>query len=330
VAGVVARALEPRIARRRPAQPLVVQEFHHVANLRGERADLVGRDEVAELLEVGATSGRVRHDDVRVGERAKVSFGERSRGVETPVVRREGSAADLCAGDDHTPAVASQHADRRAVHSSEPPILDAPAQQRDGPAHLARRLRHARQAAEHLRGRRQRSDASGGKTREWPQGGRERNLLPRQRDIEPSIAKPRPARSQGFDLSARSLDHPAERHVRRAHVLARAAREAEVHEARERLVGVGQPLGDRTHRRDPAPGGRRLFAGDPVGGAVGQAQPARDAGGQVLVGRRVEREPPPGFVIRVPADEPDAGRHVAAQDDVQGRLHQVILADAIR
>jgi hypothetical protein len=49
---------------------------------------------------------------------------------------------------------------------------------------------------------------------------------------------------------------------------------------------------------------------------VGQAQPARDAGGQVLVGRRVEREPPPGFAIRVPADEPDAGRHLAAEDEI--------------
>ena len=141
VAGVVVRdALEPRIARRRPTQPLPVQELHHVANLRGERADLVGRDEVAELLEMGATSGRVRHDDVRVGERAQVSFGERARGVETPVVRREGSAADLCAGDDHTPTVASQHADRRAVHPSEPAILDAPAQR-------ARRFRAPRPPA---------------------------------------------------------------------------------------------------------------------------------------------------------------------------------------
>ena len=94
------RPARTRNARRRPTQPFLVQELHHVANLRGERADLVGRDEVAELLEVGATSGRVRHDDVRVGERAQVAFGERARGVETPVVRRERSAADLSAGDD--------------------------------------------------------------------------------------------------------------------------------------------------------------------------------------------------------------------------------------
>jgi hypothetical protein len=46
---------------------------------------------------------------------------------------------------------------------------------------------------------------------------------------------------------------------------------------------------------------------------VGQAQPARDAGRQVRVGRRVDREPPPRSEVGHRSDEPHPVGHLAAE-----------------
>ena len=90
---------------------------------------------------------------------------------------------------------------------------------------------------------------------------------------------------------SRGFHHATERHVRRADVLAGAADEASIHERRERVVDLGPAVGDRAHRGDPASGRRRFVAGEPVGGAVGQAQAARDAGVEVGVDRVVGADP---------------------------------------
>ena len=257
VARVVVRdARESGSAPRRPCEPLIVQELHHVAHLRRERASLVGRDQVAELLQVCAASRRVRHHDVDTGERTEVPLGERSRGVEAPVVRGERATTCLGTRHLHPPPVPGQDTDRGAVHLAEPSILHAAAQQRDGSPTLTGRLRHAGEAAEQL----------GSFRSEGPDPFREREardrlyrrgepqqLLPRERDVEPEpTQEPGPSRPERLHLDARALDHPAERHVRGTDVLARPARETQVHEARERLVGLRESLGHRTHRRDPA------------------------------------------------------------------------------
>ena len=151
--------------------------------------------------------------------------------------------------------------------------------------------------------------------------GEPQQLLPRERDVEPEPPEePRPPRPQRLDLDARAFDHPSERHVRRTDVLAGPARETQIHEARERLVGFGPALGHRTHRRDPATGRRRLLAGHAVGGAVRQAQPARNACCQVRVGRSVEREPPPRSEFGRRTDEPHPVGHLAAERDAAVRL----------
>jgi hypothetical protein len=145
VARVVVRdAPVPGPAAGRPCEPLVVQELHHVAHLRRERASLVGRDQVAELLQVRAASRRVRHHDVDAGERTEVPLGEPSRGVQAPVVRGQRAAACLGTRHHHPPPVPGQDTDRGAVHFAEPSILHAAAQQRDGSPALTGRLRHAR------------------------------------------------------------------------------------------------------------------------------------------------------------------------------------------
>ena len=51
-----------------------------------------------------------------------------------------------------------------------------------------------------------------------------------------------------------------------------------------------------------------------------QAQPARHAGRQVRVGRRVEREPPPRSEVGRRSDEPHPVGHLAAERDAAVRL----------
>ncbi len=151
---------------------------------------------------------------------------------------------DLRARDDHAPPVPRQHPDRREVHPAEPSILHAAAQQRDGPALLADGRRFAREAAEQrgtLRGERADAFREREARERLHRRGEPQQLLPRQRDVEPEPPEePRPSRPQRLHLDACTLDHPSERHVRRTDVLARAAGEAEIHEARERLVGFGR------------------------------------------------------------------------------------------
>ena len=231
---------------------------------------------------------------------------------------------DLRSGDDHAPPVPRQHPDRREVHPAEPSILHAAAQQRDGPALLADGRRLAGEAAEQrgpFRGERADAFREREARERLHRRGEPQQLLPRERDVEPEPPEePRPSRPQRLDLDARAFDHPSERHVRGTDVLAGPARETQIHEARERLVGFGPALGHRTHRRDPATGRRRLLAGHAVGGAVRQAQPARHACCQVRVGRRVEREPPPRSEFGRRSDEPHPVGHLAAERDAAVRL----------
>ncbi len=66
---------------------------------------------------------------------------------------------------------------------------------------------------------------------------------------------------------------------------------------------------------------------------MGQAQPAGDAGGQVLVGRRVEREPPRGLAPGRRADETNPlghlrSEHAARRKDFIGRRHMPMVSPA--
>ena len=79
-------------------------------------------------------------------------------------------------------------------------------------------------------------------------------------------------------------------HRRRARRLARPALHTGLHEPGEGGVD-GRALIDSPHGRDPPPGRQALLAGHPVGRAVGQAQPAGHAGGQIV---GVDAERPPG------------------------------------
>ncbi len=94
--------------RRRLDQAEVGQERHQVVD--GERRAL---DELAVVLHVRAASGGVHDHVIDAGERARVATREPAGRVEASVVRRERSAAALLTGNDHAPAVAGEHADRR-------------------------------------------------------------------------------------------------------------------------------------------------------------------------------------------------------------------------
>ena len=135
-------------------------------------------------------------------------------------------------------------------------------------------------------------------------GPKERGM--RQHDVQSEPPEePRAAGAERFHLDARALHHPAERHVRRADVLACTAHQAQVHEPGERVVDDGRALGDRPHGRDPSARRRRLLAGQPVRRTVGEAQATRDTRGQVGIGRRIGADPS-GLRARLRPDEPES------------------------
>src|SRR5262249_58024704 len=79
------------------------------------------------------------------------------------------------------------------------------------------------------------------------------------------------------------LDQPAERDTRRAGRLAAPALHARLQRPDERGVRFGAVPLDLAHGGHPAPGRQGLLARDPVGRAVGQAEAAGHAGGELVV-----------------------------------------------
>ncbi len=182
----------------------------------------------------------------------------------------------------------------------EPPVLCASGEQCRRPLHLDTRrwFRHTRETSERVAvPGDQVADVAGQEGASERLEGRRR---PDERRMGEHPVEPEPPnqartpRSRRLHLLACGLHHPAERDVRRTHVLARPTHEAGVHQFGEPAVGFGGRLVDRSHRGDPSPGGLLLLAGQSVGGAVGEAETARDAGGEVGVGRRVASASPCG------------------------------------
>ena len=109
------------------------------------------------------------------------------------------------------------------------------------------------------------------------------------------------------ERGARRFDQAAEGHARRARRLAPPALDARLDRVDERVVGgEARPL-HLAHGGHPAAGRQRLLARHPVRGAVGQAQPAGDAGGQVVVGDAEVHQPAPPRRERVAAGGQAAG-----------------------
>ena len=224
--------------------------------------------------------GGVHDHVIDAGERARVATREPAGRVESSVVRRERSAAALLTGHDHAPAVAGQHADRGAVDLVEPPVLHAPGEHGDGSADLdtGRRVRGPRQPGERRRAlRRERAHAA---RQERPGDRLEERRGPQQRgmgehDVQPEPPQePRAPGPERFHLHARVLHHPAERHVRRTDVLARATHQAQVHE-RSRTCRRPRPFPRRpnawrrsVHEATPTP--RRSAGTSGSGGGTGR------------------------------------------------------------
>jgi hypothetical protein len=296
-------ALEARVRGGR-LDALVVEELHQVADLGPERAGLVGLEQVAGLLHVGAATGGVHDDRVGLGERAEVAPNS---------LRAVSSAPDAWSApqhvwpfrDDDAPAVAREHPDRRSVHRAEPPILHAAGEDRPVPrasplGSVTRGTWRPRVAlGTRASVRRDRNAEPSGWT-----SPRLTRTQPRQRDLEAEPPHEPPLPPLRLDLDAGRLHQPAERHVRGACLLAGAAHEAEVHEGRERGAGLRSALGDGAHRGDPASRRRGLLAGHHVRRAVRQAEPARDARVETG-GRRRVAGPPVRGDAELCAEEPD-------------------------
>ena len=115
---------------------------------------------------------------------------------------------------------------------------------------------------------------------------------------------------------ARALHEVAERHARRAGDLAAAALHAGLHRAPERVVDRRAVELDRAHGGDAPARRRGLEAGDAVGRAVRQAEPARDARDQLLL---VDREHVTGRLAMLDVDGSVIHRRSHRRPDRQPR-----------
>ena len=250
--------------------------------------ELRARAQLAVGLHVRRAAGGVHDDDVGAGERVPGARREATRHAEPPVVRSERAAARL--GPRHL-ARASRCRSARGSWRGSPGGTSGPARTPSSRATVPRAStsgrRLARARAVVRRAGRSRQELPRARRQERPGDRLQRGGGPDERrvgehPVEPQPAdEPRPARPLRLDLFARGLHHPAERHVRRADVLARAAHQAQVHEPLEGRVRRRDAVLHGAHRRDPPARRRRLLAGQPVGRAVRQAEPARDAAVEV-------------------------------------------------
>ena len=246
------------------------------------------------------------------------SGGQSPRDGQPAVMGGEGAAARLATRHRDAPARLCQHADRREVHLVEPAVLHAARQQRDGAAHrdTGGRRGHLRQPCERraAAGQHRPDAARQHRTDDRLQHRRQpdhRRVRQQPVESEP-VCEPRAASACGLDLLARRLHHAAEGDVRRTDVLAGATHEAAVHEVRERRLDL-RARRHRSHGGDPSSRRGRFLAGQPVGRAVRQAEPARDACRQIVGGGGVSAGTPPGCAERRRPEEAGALGQVGAE-----------------
>ena len=196
-------------------------------------------------------------------------------------VQRAAAVAAL-AGQRDAVSRAAEHPDDRGVDRALPRIHHAAGEQ----PHVIAGGLERRESKGQLRDAEARRDAlrnEMGPLRdgEHPRPGQHEAVTPERLHAEPLPPRCEPTR--GGERVARPLHQPPEGHARRARRLAPAALHAGVHEADERVVGLGALPVDLAHRRDPAARRRRLLSRHPVGRAVREAEPARHAGGELVV-----------------------------------------------
>ena len=256
-------------------------------------------DELGVRAHVRAAARRVHDDVVDAGEGPRVAAGEAAGGVEPSVVRLQRSAAALGPGHRDPPPGAGEHADRREVHLVEPAILHAARRARDRAAR-PRRPRAARSRG----GSRANGDACRGIDRpdapghERPghrleRGDEPDQRRPRKHDVEPdpSDAGARPRQRRGsISVRARSIMRPNGTCDGQTSSHARQTRQRSMNEANVSSTSAMPSATARIAAIRPR-GDADLLAGQPVRRTVRQAQPARDAGVEVDVGRMIGAEP---------------------------------------
>ncbi len=112
-----------------------------------------------------------------------------------------------------------------------------------------------------------------------------------------------PAQQQGAEAAGRAgglrrhlgtgpLHGATERHQAGAHRLTGPALEAEPDDVAEAVVDLEDALGHGAHRHQATAGRGSVEPGEPVGGTVGKAQAALDAGAEFCLGGMELRHPP--------------------------------------
>ena len=262
-------------------------------------------EHVAVRFQVRAAARRVHHDGkVTARERIDVETRELACLLAVTGVRVQRAAAELLDRRGHAAPVALEHPHGRALGLAERLAHHASGEESDvGIVVLGERERRALGTRREGTEPRESAWADPARQRGQPGTPSEIRQLRHERqtstvrdgvEAEPSD-RPLDA-ALGTPLGehfTRALHDPPERHAGRARGLARAAHQARIEMAGERRArrrGRGHELADEldaTARRV------RLLAEDAVGGAIVEAQPARDAGGEILGadvrGERIDR-----------------------------------------
>ena len=251
-------------------------------------------EHVAVGLEVRAAPGGVDHDGKIVArERVDVGSSELACLLAVAGMSVQCPAADLPGRRRHPPPVALEDPHRRALRLAEGLPHDAAGEQRH--VRVGALRQHERPAFRARRERAQPFDAArADASRQRREPAAHDEVGQPRRDGEPATARdgieadaPDGARDPALRAAlrehlSRALHDPAERNARRARGLARATDEARIEMSAERRGRRGGRRHEIADELD-APARRvRLLTEDAVRRAIVEAQPARDARGEIL------------------------------------------------
>ena len=275
------------------------RDLCRVAHARAERASAlcprrVFMEHIAVSLQVGAASRRVRdHRQVAAGERVNVQPSKLPRTLAVAGVRVQRTAAHLLDRCSDAVPVALEDTHRGSLGLSERLAHHAAREETHiGVFALRERERctfgsgseatQPRESARSEAPRHRRESAAHDDIGELRCEGKSPLARDRVETDPPHSARDRTRGAPlGDDLSS-ALHDPAEGNARWTRGLARAAHEARIEVPRERRGGCHRRRHELSDELD-APAWRvRLLAEDAVGRTIVEAQPARDARGEIL------------------------------------------------
>jgi len=295
-------------------------------SLRAIGPKRVAGEDVPVVLQMRAAPGGVDHDRrLAAGKGIDVVAGELARTVPVAGVRVQGAAAGLLLGDAHHMSVPLEETHGGAFGVAEPLAHDAPGED----AHIGTFTLNATERSA-LRGCREgRCPADpagqlGGETSE-PEpraevsgARREREAARTRHRIERRSRESAAVLALAQDL-ARGFHDPTERDAGWTRGLARAADEARLQVADGRFARRGRARDDRTDQLNASARRISLVTQYAIGGTVVEAEPARDARGEILGADAGRRQ----------SDVPSIRTMAVGTSSIAARLREVIPGERV-